>query len=181
LGDGRKKRLKPPLLQPLGPQRAFLQSQAMDSPLLHDESPWNTELLLPRITRDAGLTQMQILAGGLSLLLSRLHAEFARTNFLTTRRVVQRLARALDYRNPAKAHLVAAELVQVQLECERALDPGTAMALKALLAQAQRRDAEAALHEREDDYSLSDFMAEQQLQFESPAMTPTRVDTLATN
>lgn len=153
----------------------------MDSPLLHDESPWNTELLLPRITRDAGLTQMQILAGGLSLLLSRLHAEFARNNFLATRRVVQRLARALEYRNPAKAHLIVAELLQVQQECERSLDPGTAMALKALLAQTQRRDAEAARHEREDDYSLSDFMAEQQLQFEAPAMAPTRAASPATN
>lgn len=153
----------------------------MDSPLLHDESPWNTELLLPRITRDAGLTQMQILAGGLSLLLSRLHAEFARTNFLATRRVVQRLARALEYRNPAKAHLVTPELVQVQQECERALDPGTAMALKALLALSQRRDAEAARHEREDDYSLSDFMAEQQLQFEGPGVAATHTDQLATN
>lgn len=150
----------------------------MTSPLLHAESPWNTELLLPRITQDAGLTQMQIAAGGLSLLLSRLNPEFARSNFLATRRVMQRLARALEYRNPAKAHLAAEELAQAQRECERALDPGTALALKALLAQTQRRDAEAARHERHDDYSLSDFMAEQEIQFgagpvtRSPSLTP---------
>ncbi|GHC77830.1 hypothetical protein GCM10007320_17660 [Pseudorhodoferax aquiterrae] len=143
----------------------------MDSPLLQQESPWNTELLLPRITQDAGLTQMQIAAGGLSLLLSRLSPEFARSRFLPTRRVVQRLTRALDYRNPAKAHLVADDLAQALRECERALDPGTAMALKSLLALAQRREAEAAQHERADDYSLSDFMAEQQLSFGSGAET----------
>jgi hypothetical protein len=137
----------------------------MPSPLLHEESPWNTDLLLPRITADTGLTQIQVAAGGLSLLLSRLNADFARSHFLPTRRVVQRLTRALEYRNPAKAHLVADELAQSLRECERSLDPGTALALKALLAQAQRRDAEAAQHEREDDYSLSDFLAEQELQF----------------
>ncbi|WP_326540763.1 hypothetical protein [Pseudorhodoferax sp.] len=148
----------------------------MESPL-HNESPWNTDLLLPRITKDTRLTQMQIAAGGLSLLLSRLDPDFARSNFLATRRVVQRLTRALEYRNPAKAHLPATELAQVQRESERALDPGTALALKALLAQAQRRDAEAAQHERTDDFSLSDFMAEQELQFgagpttRSPSLT----------
>lgn len=163
------------------PAAAFLESPAMESPLLHAESPWNTDLLLPRITRNASLTQIQILAGGLSLLLSRLHAEFARSNFLATRRVVQRLTRALEYNNPAKAHLVAAELAQAQQECERALDPGTAMALKALLAQTQRRDAEAALHEREDDYSLSDFMAEQQLQLDASHAAPMQPVSLTTN
>lgn len=162
-------------------QGAFLEFRPMESPLLHAESPWNTDLLLPRITPDAGLTQIQILAGGLSLLLSRLNADFARSNFLATRRVVQRLSRALEYRNPAKAHLVAAELSQAQQECERALDPGTALALKALLLQTQRRDAEAALYEREDDYSLSDFMAEQQLQLVPASAVPTQAASLTAN
>lgn len=139
----------------------------MPSPLLHEESPWNTDLLLPRITQHAGLTQIQIATGGLSLLLSRLNPEFARSNFLATRRVAQRLTRALEYSNPAKALLVADELAQALRECERTLDTGTAMALKALLVQTQRRDAEAERHERADDYSLSDFMAEQALGLDS--------------
>jgi hypothetical protein len=150
---------------------AFLESAAMDSPLLQQESPWNTELLLPRITQDAGLTQIQIAVGGLSLLLSRLSPEFARSKFLPTRRVAQRLTRALEYRNPAKAHLVADDLAQTLRECERALDPGTAMALKSLLALTQRREAEAVQNERADDYSLSDFMAEQELAFGSGVQT----------
>lgn len=139
----------------------------MDSPLLHQDSPWNTELLLPRIGQEPGLTQMQIAVGGLSLLLSRLNPDFARSNFLPTRRVVQRLTRALEYRNASKAHLVAEELALSLRECERALDPGTLLALKALLVQTQRRDAEAARHERTDDYSISDFMAEQALHFDT--------------
>lgn len=129
-----------------------------------DSCPWDTQLLLPRIDGDAGLTQVQIALGGLSLLLSRLNPEFARANFLTTRRVVQRLVRALEYRNPAKALLISAELQQVLRESERSLDPGTSLALKALLAQTQRREAQAGSQGQEDDFSLSDFMTEQQFQ-----------------
>lgn len=153
----------------------------MDSSLLHDESPWNTELLLPRITQDAGLTHMQILAGGLSLLLSRLHEDYARDRFLATRRVLQRLTRALETRRPGKAHLVAAELLQTQHECERALDPGTLLALKTLLTQTLRRDAEAAVHERQDDFSISDFVAEQALsmdQFRTPRTNAASLTTI---
>lgn len=142
----------------------------MESPL-HHESPWDTELLLPRITQQAGLTQIQVAAGGLSLLLSRLNPEFARSHFLATRRVVQRLTRALEYRNPAKAHLAVEELAQALRESERALDPGTTLALKALLAQTQRRDAQATQHERADDFSLSDFMAEQEMAASTGAAT----------
>lgn len=135
----------------------------MSSRYLHDESPWNTELLLPMVKENSGLLEIQILLGGLSLVLSRLHAEFARNNFLATRRVALRLTRALETGNAGKAHLIAADLQQSLNECGRALDPGTLMTLKSLLAQTLKREAEAARHERQDDFTISDFMAEEQL------------------
>lgn len=141
----------------------------MSSRYLHDESPWNTELLLPLVTENSGLLEIQILLGGLSLVLSRLHAEFARKNFLATRRVAQRLTRALEYGNARKAHLIAADLQQSLVECERSLDPGTLMTLKSLLAQTLKHEAEAARHERQDDFTISDFMAEEQLRI-APAV-----------
>lgn len=135
----------------------------MHSRYLQDESPWNTDLLLPLVTEDSALLEVQILLGGLSLVLSRLHPEFARSHFLATRRVVMRLTRAVEYGNPAKAHFVAADLQESLNECSRALDPGTVMTLRSLLAQTLRSDAEAAKYERQDEFTMSDFLAEERL------------------
>ena len=135
----------------------------MSSKYLHDESPWNADLLLPLVTENSDLLEIQILLGGLTLVLSRLHPEFARSNFLGTRRVVMRLTRALEYGNAAKAHFSSADLQQTLSECARALDPGTLLTLKKVLAQTIRHEAEAAKHERQDDFTFSDFLAEEQL------------------
>lgn len=135
----------------------------MPSRRLQNESPWNTELLLPEVREDSPLLEVQILLGGLSLVLSRLHPEFARTHFLATRRVAMRLTRALERGNAAKAHLLVEDLQQSLEECKRTLDPGTLMTFKSVLAQIIKRDAEAAKHERQDDFTLSDFMAEEQI------------------
>ncbi|KQP12520.1 hypothetical protein [Pseudorhodoferax sp. Leaf267] len=141
----------------------------MPSSYLHDESPWNTDLLLPRVTEHSDLLEIQILLGGLSLVLSRLHPEFARSNFLATRRVAMRLTRAIEYGNQSKAHFIGADLQQSLQECGRALDPGTAMTLKNLLARTLKREAEAARFERQDDFTISDFLAEEQLRAEPGA------------
>lgn len=138
----------------------------MPSKYLHPQSPWNTELLLPVVTEDSELLQIQILLGGLTLVLSRLHPQFAHSNFLGTRRVVMRLTRAVDHGNPAKAHFNAADLQQTLAECARALDPGTLLTLKKVLADTLKAQAEAALHERQDDFTFSDFMAEKQFMAE---------------
>src|SRR3954466_16125845 len=103
----------------------FIESSPMNSRYLQEESPWNTELLLPLVTETSGLLEIQILLGGLSLVLSRLHPEFARSNFLSTRRVVMRLTRAVEYQDPTKAHFASVDLRKALEECGRALDPGT--------------------------------------------------------
>ena len=130
---------------------------------LHDESPWNTELLLPVVIEGSALLQIQIVLGGLLLVLSRLHPEFARSNFLATRRLVTRLTRAIEYNSAAKAHFASADVQQALVECGRALDPGTLLTLKKVLADSIRNEAEAAKFERQDDFTFSDFMAEEQM------------------
>ncbi len=140
----------------------------MTSKYLHMESPWNSDLLLPLVGEDPALLDIQILLGGLTLVLSRVHPEFARTNFLGTRRVVMRLTRAVDYHNPAKAHFKSPDLEQTLKECARALDPGTLLTLKKVLAATLKHEENAARHERQDDFTFSDFMAEEQLEADAP-------------
>jgi hypothetical protein len=146
----------------------------MNSRYLQEESPWNTELLLPLVTENSGLLEIQILLGGLSLVLSRLHPEFARSNFLSTRRVVMRLTRAVEYQDPAKAHFASADLRKALEECGRALDPGTLLTLKKVISETVRNELEAAKYERRDDFTLSDFMAEEQLMAEHTGDLATR-------
>ncbi len=135
----------------------------MHSRYLQAESPWNTDLLLPLVQETSGLLEIQILLGGLSLVLSRLHPDFTQTHFLGTRRIVMRLTRAVEYKDANKAHFDSAELQQSLKEAGRALDPGTLLTLKKVLAATLRQEAGAARHERHDDYTMSDFMAEEKL------------------
>lgn len=135
----------------------------MHSRYLQAESPWNTELLLPLVDEHSGLLEIQILLGGLSLVLSRLHPEFTQSHFLGTRRIVMRLTRAVEYKDAAKAHFDSAELQQSLRETGRALDPGTLLTLKKVLAETLKQEALAARHERQDDFTMSDYLAEQDM------------------
>ena len=144
----------------------------MNSKHLHAESPWNTELMLPRVTDNAKLMELQILLGGLSLVLSRVHPAFAKTRFLATRRLAMRLTRGLEYSDPTKAHVASEDLKTALSECEKALDPGTLMVLKKLLARTIRDEIEYAQFDRQIDFTYSDFIAEEQIvaMYENPAV-----------
>jgi hypothetical protein len=134
---------------------------AMKTKTLYGETSWNTEFLLPRVTDDAELLEIQILLGGLSLLLSRLHPVFGKTRFVSTRNLATRLSRAVEYANPDRAHLVSAELQGTLDECEKTLDPGTLMVLRKLLAKTQKKEFDNRDAEGEFEYfTYSDFMAE---------------------
>ena len=138
---------------------------AMNTKHLHNESPWNTELMLPRVTDDAKMMELQILLGGLSLVLSRVHPAFATTRFLATRRLAMRLTRGLEYHDPAKAHVGSEDLKAALAECEKALDPGTLMVLKKLLARTVRDEIEYEKFDRQIDFTYSDFIAEEKFLF----------------
>lgn len=136
----------------------------MKTQTLYGETSWNTEFLLPRVTDDAELMEIQILLGGLSLLLSRLHPVFSKTRFVSTRNLAARLSRAVEYANPDRAHLVSAELQGALHECEKALDPGTLLVLRKLLAKTLKREEDNRDSEGGFEYfTYSDFMAEDAL------------------
>jgi hypothetical protein len=146
----------------------------MHSRYLQGESPWNTDLLLPLVEERSGLLEIQILLGGLSLVLSRLHPDFALSHFLGTRRIVMRLTRAVEYDDPTKAHFDSAELQQSLKEVGRALDPGTLLTLKKVLAATLKQEALAERHERQDDFTMSDYMAEEDLMEKQAQATSSR-------
>ncbi|MEO5795784.1 MAG: hypothetical protein ABIP34_12895 [Rhodoferax sp.] len=134
----------------------------MNTPDLRQESPWNAELMLPRVTDNPKLLELQILLGGLQLVLSRVHPAFAASRFIATRQLAQRLTRGIETLNPHKAHMGSIDLQQALQETEKALDPGSLMVLRKLLAQSQKDE-----HDEADighaDFTYSDFMAEEQL------------------
>ena len=135
----------------------------MTSKILHSESPWDTELMLPRVTDDAKLMEVQILLGGVSLVLSRVHPSFAKTRFLATRRLAMRLTRGLEYADPHKAHVCSDDLKAALAECDKALDPGTLIVLRKLLARTLRDEQEFAQFDRQVDFTFSDFIAEEKM------------------
>lgn len=134
--------------------------QGMKTQTLYGETSWNTEFLLPRVTDDAELLEIQILLGGLSLLLSRLHPVFGKTRFVATRNLATRLSRAIEYGNPDRAHLISAELRGTLDECERTLDPGTLMVLRKVLAKTVKRENDFRDSEDFEYFTYSDFVAE---------------------
>lgn len=144
----------------------------MKTQRLYDETSWNTEYLLPLVTDQSELLEVQILLGGLSLVLSRLHPVFGRTKFLATRNLVMRLSRAVEYHDATRAHLVSEELRAALGECEKTLDPGTLMVLRKLLAQTTKKELDARDGVMVEDFTYSDFMAEEQFLARKPATTP---------
>ncbi|WP_394788333.1 hypothetical protein [Rhodoferax sp.] len=127
----------------------------------HD-SPWNADLMLPRVTDNAKLLELQILLGGLHLVLSRVHPAFAASRFLASRQLAMRLTRGIEYNDARKAHMASADLQRALTETERALDPGSLMVLRKLLTQALKDDDEAP-ELGHAEFTYSDFMAEEQL------------------
>ena len=134
----------------------------MNTPDLRQESPWNAELMLPRVTDNPKLLELQILLGGLQLVLSRVHPAFAASRFVFTRQLAQRLTRGIETLNPHKARMGSADLQHALQETEKALDPGSLMVLHKLLAQSLVDE-----HDEADighpDFIYSDFMAEEQM------------------
>lgn len=101
---------------------------------------WNTELRLPLVTDDSELFEMQILLGGISLVLSRLHPVAAKNKFTYTRGLAMKLSRCLESGDATQSRLTSAHLAQCMAECDRALDPGTLIVFKRLMVQTLARE-----------------------------------------
>jgi hypothetical protein len=143
----------------------------MNTALTPDLEPWNTELRLPRVTDDADLFDIQMVLGGITLVLSRLHPVHAATKFTATRSLAMRLSRAIDYADLAKG-LISSEHLQLALaECDKSLDPGTLMMFRKLMAQTAKNEATSAQQDSHGDFTYSDFMAEDKLMNSFPSHT----------
>jgi hypothetical protein len=134
----------------------------MNIPSMSLESPWNADLMLPRVTDNAKLLELQILLGGLHLVLSRVHPAFVTSRFVASRQLAMRITRGIEYNDARKAHMASADLEQVLGETERALDPGSLMVLRKLLTQALKDEHETA-DSGHAEFTYSDFIAEEQL------------------
>ncbi|MDR7378993.1 hypothetical protein J2X19_003687 [Rhodoferax ferrireducens] len=134
----------------------------MNLPHMRLETPWNTEFMLPRVTDNAQLLELQILLGGLQLVLSRVHPAFAATRFTATRQLAARITRGIEYQDAHKAHMGSADLQRSLNETERALDPGSLMVLRKLLTQTLKEEQEQA-DGGHAEFTYSDFIAEERL------------------
>jgi len=130
---------------------------------LDDLPIWNTTLRLPLVTDDSELFEFQILLGGITLVLSRLHPVFARNRFTCTRGLAMKLTHVLECGDPAQSRLTSAHLAQVMAECDRALDPGTLIVIRKLFSETLKLEQESARGKVIADFTYSDFLAEEQL------------------
>ena len=140
-----------------------MNTQTMPLPSDAQAPIWNTDILLPLVTDEPALMDHQILLGGLSLVLSRLHPIYGKSRFLATRNLAQRLRRSLQYKDASRAHLVSEELRCALTECERTLDPGSLMVMRRLFASVSSQEAQARDHQELQDFTYSDFIAEEKL------------------
>jgi hypothetical protein len=140
----------------------------MHSYKLFHESPWHTDLLLPRLTDDTKLADAQVLLGGLTLLLSRsVQPETPHTQptLPATRRLAARLTLGIENDDAKQALAPSEELWAAQDECSQKLDPGTLSVLRKLLAQTIRDELAysqytASMRALKNDFKDSGFNAD---------------------
>lgn len=127
---------------------------------LDDLPIWNEDFLLPLVTDDSELFECQILLGGISLVLSRLHPQQGKNLFTYTRGLARKLSLLLEY---ASLHESDPERVRVQAmrprsvhlstafaECEHALDTGTLIVFRRMQSQALKSEQASALKAQND-------------------------------
>ncbi len=132
----------------------------MISEHLDDLPIWNTALPLPMVTNDAEMFECQILLGGLSLVLSRLHPAHGKNHFTYTRGLAAKLRRLLESSHYDSTRLDGADLRQLWpssqhlteslAECERALDTGTLIVMRRMQVEALKQEQEDAVKAQND-------------------------------
>lgn len=128
----------------------------------HPASPpiWNDALPLPMVTNDSELFECQILLGGISLLLSRLHPQQGKNHFTYTRGLAMKLTRLLersgsddwdlDDAGLRKLRPGSAHLTESLAECERTLDTGTLIVFRRMQLQALKDEQADAVKAQND-------------------------------
>ena len=123
-------------------------------------SIWNQALPLPLVTGDSELFECQILLGGISLVLSRLHPQQGKNRFTYTRGLAMKLTRLLEHSAGDELDLDPVALRQlrpgsVQLtealaECERTLDAGTLIVFRRMQTEALKDEQADAVKAQND-------------------------------
>lgn len=133
-----------------------------------DHSPaWNTSLRLPLVTDDSVLFELQILLGGINLVLSRLHPVIAKNRFTYTRGLAMKIARILEGPDMpddclgVATSLSSAHLEQSLAECDRALDPATLVTFRKLLVQTVQQEQSSPPKFEHSDFTYSAFLAQE--------------------
>ena len=119
-------------------------------------------LRLPLVTDDSEVFEFQIILGGISLVLSRLHPQRAHSRFTYTRGLAVKLMALLESGDPGQGRPSGEHLSRVIAECDRALDPGTLVVLRRLQLQTLK-DEQDALQPQEGDFTYSTFVAGEKL------------------
>jgi hypothetical protein len=128
---------------------------------------WNTSLRLPLVTNDSELFELQILLGGITLVLSRLHPVIARNRFTYTRGLAMKIARILEGPDVpddgfgTATSLSSTHLEQSLAECDRALDPATLVTFRKLLVEMVQQEQAIPPKFEHSDFTYSAFMAQE--------------------
>lgn len=134
-----------------------------------DDAPiWHDVLRLPLVTDDSEIFEFQIILGGISLVLSRLHPRRAQGKFSYTRGLAVKLMKLLENGDPGVGRPSGEHLGSVMAECGQALDPGTLMVLRRLQLQTLK-DEQEARQPQDGDFTYSAFVAGEQLRSHSQA------------
>jgi hypothetical protein len=132
---------------------------------LDHQPTWNTSLRLPLVTDDSELFELQILLGGITLVLSRLHPAIANNRFTYTRGLGMKIARVLERPDVHRHGLTiqtkfsSAHLEQALAECDRALDPASLVTFRKLLVQTVQMEHASAPKFEHSNFTCSAFFA----------------------
>jgi hypothetical protein len=132
----------------------------MTAPHANTEPIWNQALPLPLVTDDSELFEFQILLGGISLVLSRLHPSQGKNRFTYTRGLAMKLTRLLEHSASDELGLDDAGLRKLRpsslllteslAECERTLDTGTLIVFRRMQIEALRDEQANAARAQND-------------------------------
>lgn len=132
----------------------------MISKHLDGQPIWNYALPLPMVTDDSELFECQILLGGISLLLSRLHPQQGKNHFTYTRGLAMKLTRLLersasddwdlDEASLRKLRPGSVQLTESLAECERTLDAGTLIVFRRMQIEALKDEQADAVKAQND-------------------------------
>lgn len=103
-------------------------------------SQWHSEYQLPVVSGEHA--NLQVVLGGIHLILSRVNPEFARDRYAHTRQLAKLLTSITSRPVTSLSLLTTAELRAVASEVESVIDPGTRLTLARLIRETQAAESQ---------------------------------------